>query len=112
MLYEMPAGYSRETVTIPAGTGVVEANTVLGRVTASGKFIPYDDAATDGSEAAAAVSLYPVDATDADVDVTAIVRSAVLVRDALNWHADVDATAMAAAVTALAAANGPILVRS
>ena len=110
--YEAPFNYSRDTVTIASGAGVVKANTVLGKITASGKYTPYDDGSTDGSETAAAISLYEVDATSADVTVAAITRLAIMKLDALNWHADVDATAKTAAIAALAAVNGPILVRS
>jgi hypothetical protein len=112
VLYESPAHYSRETVTVASGSGVVLANTVLGKVTLSGEYAPYDDGNDDGSESAAAVSLYEVDATSAAVPVAAIVRSAILKYDALNWHTAADATAKTAAVAALAAVNGPILVRS
>ena len=112
VLYETPAAYSRESLTIVSGAGIVKAGTVLGKITASGKYTPYDDGSADGSETAAAISLYEVDATSADVTVAALVRSAIVKLDALNWHASVDATAKTAAVSALAALNGPILARS
>lgn len=56
---------SRETVTIVAGNDLA-AGTVLGKITASGKYAPYSDAATDGTEAAACVLYANVDASAAD----------------------------------------------
>lgn len=72
---------SREVITIASGAGVIAPGTVLGKITASGKYIPSPAAEVSGSEGAEvadAVNLYVVDATSADVEVTAIVRSAVL----------------------------------
>lgn len=72
---------SREVITIASGAGVIAPGTVLGKITASGKYIPSPAAEVSGSEGAEvadAVNLYGVDATSADVEVTAIVRSAVL----------------------------------
>lgn len=109
ILYEVP-NLAREEITIVSGAGVVKAGTVVGKITASGKYTPYDDGAEDGSETAAAVTLYEVDATSADVVVSALVRLAAVKSDALQWHASADATAKAAAATALAAAH--LLIRS
>lgn len=109
VLYEVDV-FSRETVTIASGAGVVKAGTVLGVITASGKYTPYDDGSSDGSETAVAVSLYEVDATSADVDTPVLARHAVVKESALQWHADADATAKTAAATALLAKN--IIVRS
>lgn len=66
---------SRETVTLAAGNGELDAGTVLGVVTASGEYAPYDDTATDGSEVASAVLW-------ASADTTAAVDAAVIARDA------------------------------
>ncbi len=109
VLYEEPV-YSRASGTIASGAGVVAAGTVLGAITASGKYTPYDDGSSDGSETAVAVSLYEADATDADVDIAILVRHAVVKEGALQWHADADATAKAAAAVSLASAG--IIVRS
>ena len=66
---------SREQVTVSQGQ-VLGAGAVLGRLTASGEYVAYDNAAADGSESAAAILYGPVDATAADVVATAIVRDA------------------------------------
>ncbi|MCP5197540.1 MAG: head decoration protein [Gammaproteobacteria bacterium] len=109
VLFEIPE-LSRENLTLVSGAGLVKAGTVLGQITASGKYTPYDDGFSDGSETAAAISLYEVDATAADVEVACIARLAAVQTAALQWHANVDATAQTAAYTALAAKT--ILARS
>jgi hypothetical protein len=48
LVWEAFRDYTRETITIAAGT--LEPGTVLGRITASGKYAAHDPAATDGTE--------------------------------------------------------------
>ncbi len=55
--------------TVASGAGVIAKHTVLGRVTATGKLKPYDDAATDGSEVAEVILAEDIDATSEDVPV-------------------------------------------
>ncbi|MCP5196988.1 MAG: head decoration protein [Gammaproteobacteria bacterium] len=104
VLFEIPH-LSRETLTLVSGAGLVKAGTVLGQITASGKYTPYDDGFSDGSETAAAISLYEVDATAADVEVACIARLAAVKTAALQWHANVDATAQTAAYAHLLTAH-------
>ena len=66
---------SREIVTILSGE-TISAGDVLGKVTASGKYVPLAPGASDGSEEAAAIAYEDCDASAADRDVTAIVRDA------------------------------------
>lgn len=88
LITEQPGRLSRTnvTVTVPAST-TLRSGYVLGKITASGKYVPYDDASSDGREAAAGV-LYnelvneEVTAQDMDgvvIDFGAEVRSADLV---------------------------------
>lgn len=58
-------------VVIASGSGVVAANTVLGKITASGKYQAYDNANADGSETAALILTHEVDATSTDVNASA-----------------------------------------
>ena len=55
IIAEEEANYCREVVTVPAGTGIVGPDTVLGKITADGNYVPSDGAAADGSEKACAV---------------------------------------------------------
>lgn len=43
------AGYTQRGVTLAGGNGVLPTGTVLGKVTASGKYVPYTAAATFGA---------------------------------------------------------------
>ena len=61
-------------ITIKAGEGVVAKGTVLGIETATGKYVAYDDAASDGSQVAQAIIADEVDATTYDQLVAAYVR--------------------------------------
>lgn len=82
LVSEAPGTQSRDTVTVivPANT-TLTPGTVLGKVAASGKYKPYDDANSDGSEDAAGV-LYAalVNDTGAPVDTVGVV---------INWSAEV-----------------------
>jgi hypothetical protein len=62
---------SRKLVTLAAGSGVLARGTVLGTITASGKFKPYDPTAVDGSQLTAAGDLAILldDAVDTTADV-------------------------------------------
>jgi hypothetical protein len=76
-------------VTVPAST-VRPPGLVLGRITATGKYVAYNDAAVDGSQTAVAV-LYDEARNDTgapiDVDVAAIVRDAEVRTADLDWNA-------------------------
>ena len=72
LLSEGNGTISREQVTILSGENLV-AGEVLGKVTASGKYVAYDDTAVDRSEVAAGILFNDVDATSGDQLGTAIV---------------------------------------
>ncbi|NTX45162.1 head decoration protein [Burkholderia cepacia] len=65
---------SRERIVVKAGAAL-PAGQVLG-VTGTGEYAPYDNAANDGSEVAAAVLYAPLAASDASRPATGIVRLA------------------------------------
>lgn len=66
---------SRENVTLLSGENL-EAGTVVGIVTASGKYAQVDVNASDGTESAKGVLLRATDATDGDVETAVLVRDA------------------------------------
>ena len=78
-----------DEITIAAGSGIVKAGTVLGRVTATKKCKPYDNDASDGSEVARFLPLHTVDATSSDVKVAAVARLAEVWGERLVWGAAV-----------------------
>lgn len=55
-----------DNVTIVSGSGVIKRGTVLGKITASGKYTTSLTAAADGSQTAVAIAADTVDATSAD----------------------------------------------
>ena len=63
--YEVNPNYTREVVTLLAGMPY-PVGSVLGKITASGKFTLSPATGADGSQVATAVLLYAVDATLAD----------------------------------------------
>lgn len=101
---------SRDTITIVSGAGVVKAGTVLGKITASGKYKPATATGTDGGQTGAAVNIYEVDATSADVSVAAVVRQAEINGNLITYGATVDDNTKKAAKAADLAAVG-IIVR-
>lgn len=100
---EAAGSRSRDAVTIVSGAGVLAAGTVLGKITASGKFKPATATGSDGGQTAAAVLMYPVDATAADALATAITRDAEVNASTLTFGATIDdATKRGAALAQLA----------
>lgn len=68
---------SRERIVVKAGP-VLPAGQVLG-VTSTGEYAPYDNAANDGSEVAAAILYAPLAASESPRPATGIVRLAEVV---------------------------------
>jgi hypothetical protein len=77
LVWEALRDYTREVVTIASGT--LEPGTVLGKITASGKYAAHNPAATDGTETAVAVIWGKADATGGDAPAVAIVRGPAIV---------------------------------
>ena len=75
ILSEGPGVISRDRVTIASGQNLA-AGTVLGKITASGLFAAYDNAATDGTQTAAAILYAAVDASGGNTPGAAITRLA------------------------------------
>lgn len=103
LVSEAAGTLSRETVTVVSGSGALAAGTVLSLVTASGKYAPYDNAGTDGTEVAAAILYRGIDATSADAKAVVVARLAEVNASELVWAAGVDAAGKTAGLTDLAA---------
>ncbi len=78
--------YSREKVTVASGESV-SVGEVVGKVTATGKVVPIDFAAEDGSETAYGIMAAACDASSADTDGVAITHRALVDLDSLVWPA-------------------------
>jgi len=83
ILSEANGTLSRETVIID--TGNLAAGTVLGRVTATGKYVQHAPGASNGSEHAVAVLYAATDATAGDAKAVVIIRDAEVADNALTW---------------------------
>ena len=106
LLSEANRSLSRETKTILSGSGVIEPGTVLGMVTASSKYVPYDADLANGAQVAAAVCFDRYDATSADVEAVVHFRDCEVSDNNLVW---LDVTDKAAGTINLAAKG--IIVR-
>lgn len=77
---------SREHVTVVTGQNLAVGD-VVGKITASGKYAIYNNAAVDGTEVAAGVLFAAVDATAADTAGVIIARDAEVNAAELGWNA-------------------------
>ncbi len=112
LVWEAFRDYTREVVTIATGTTdpVLEPGTVLGKITANGKYAAHDPAALDGTETAVAVLWGKADATAADVPAVVLLRGPAIVNGKdLVFAGTLTQPEIDAAHAALAAAG--ILVR-
>ena len=106
IVWEALRDYCREVVTIATGGAnpVLEPGTVLGKITASGKYAAHDPTAVDGTETAVAVLWGKADATAADVDAVVLLRGPAIVNaNDLVFVGTPTAPEITAAHTALAA---------
>ena len=88
--FELNPNYTRETVTLLAGTDY-PVGAVLGRITTGGKYKLSPAAGSDGAQTAAAVLLYAVDASATDALGVVLMRGPALVsRSALVLDPSVD----------------------
>lgn len=110
ILSEAAGMRSRDNAKMASGAGKVEPGTILGKITASGKFVPHAPAAADGSETAVAIAYAAVDATDADAACVITARDSEVKAAELVYNAATDTDGEKAAVHAALAANG-IIVR-
>lgn len=94
------------TVTVPVAT-TYSPGLVLGKLTATGLYVPYDNAGSDGEEAAAGIlygELVNADATyPADMQATIINQDAEVRKADLQWDAGQDDAAKTAAYADLLA---------
>lgn len=100
---------SREPITLITGQGLVLANTVLGKITASGKYTRYDNDASDGSQTAAAILLADTDTTAGDAKGVGFVRDCEVWTSRLVWGAGITTEGEKTAAYADMAAAGIVL---
>ena len=108
LISEAAGHRSREEITVVSGQNL-PAGSVIGKITATGKYKDYDNATTDGSESAAGILYDAVDASAADKIGVAIVRDAEVDGDVINWNAEVPGADQTAGIADLLAVG--IIVR-
>src|SRR3954464_1470002 len=90
---EEDSQYSREQVTVLSGSNTtgtpLKSGTILGKITATGKYKPQTLAAVDGSQTAAGILLVPVDAGAADKRAVLVARDAIVMQYGLIYGSDV-----------------------
>lgn len=101
--YELNPAYCRDTVTIASGqAAVTERLTVLGKITASGKFAQLNPGASDGRQTAAGICCVAVDAVLLDAITTALIRGPAIVNpNKLIWPAGITAPQKTTALSQL-----------
>ncbi len=88
--YEVNPNYTRDVITLLAGMPY-PVGSVLGKITASGKYKLATSGGTDGAQTAVAVLLYAVDATLADAQGIVVARGPSIVsRAALAYDATIN----------------------
>ncbi len=93
---------SLDKATLISGQNLMPG-TVLGKITASGKYTQHDDAATDGSEVADAILYDSTDATSADMPCVVVSRLAEVIDRKLIFKSGISNANRAAAIKDLAA---------
>lgn len=83
---------SRDQATVTVAGGVaLPSGTVLGKVTATGKLIKYDNAASDGSQQAVGVLGTPLAGVNGDYQALVFTRDCEVIGNRLNGGSGVDA---------------------
>jgi hypothetical protein len=87
---------SREEVTVTLGASALKSGTVMSKLTATGKWVAYDDSGTDGTETASGILYTALPIGTGDVSAVMFVRDCEVVRAALtglNANAEADLAA-------------------
>lgn len=100
LAWEQENLYSREKVTILADE-VLAVGQVVGQVTASEKYVAFNQDGADGSQNAKGIVIADYDATGADIEGVIIARDAIVKPSGLVWPADIDAAEKTAALAVL-----------
>jgi hypothetical protein len=97
LLSEASGMRSRDKVTVTvAGAVALPSGTVLGKITATGKFVKYDEAGTDdGRRVAAAVLWNELEGVNGDYQCAVHIRDCEVIGNRLNGGSNVDANGKA-----------------
>ena len=77
LISEADQYFSRDTVVVTKGSTPIASGTLMGKITASGKYVPSQNSASDGSQTVAGILVHTLTGTTAgDVDGVVIRRHA------------------------------------
>lgn len=102
MLQPGDPNISFDNVTLVAGN-ILPPGSVVGKLTAGGKFTTYNNSNSDGSNIAAGVLCYAADSTDGDVAVVVAVRMCEVIADELKFPSGTSGSDITAALADLTA---------
>jgi len=77
LVWEALRDYCRSTVVLASGN--LQPGTILGKITASGKYAAHDPAASNGTQTAAAILWDSVDASGGDTNAVVLIRGPAIV---------------------------------
>lgn len=108
ILAEPEPKISRQNVTVTVAAGEkLQPGHVMAKLSSGGKYVEYDNAGTDGTEAAAGVLYNECDNTEggapADFSAVVVTRLAAVRKSDLKWASGVDSTGKTAAYADMAA---------
>ena len=87
LVWEALRDYCRSTVILASGN--LQPGTILGKITASGKYAAHDPAASNGTQTAAAILWNSVDASGGDTNAVVLIRGPAIVNPVSYTHLDV-----------------------
>jgi hypothetical protein len=77
LVWEALRDYCRSTIILASGN--LLPGTILGKITASGKYVAHDPAASNGTQTAAAILWDSVDASGGDTNAVVVIRGPAIV---------------------------------
>lgn len=92
---------SRENIVLASGQNL-GAGAVVGKISSGGKYAEYNNGASDGTQSAVGILIYPTDASLADTPASIITRDAEVNLYQINWGSE-SGSDLAAGVVELAA---------
>lgn len=106
LVYMLSSQYCTTEIVVKSGEGKLSTGSVLGALTADGKYVLSPNTGSDGSQTAVGILMFDVDATSADAKGVLLNDIAQVAPNQLTFDSTVDnATKRAAKMTQLRAVN-------
>ena len=105
LLIEVHRGWSRQAITLAGPVAALPMGTIVGKITANGKYAPLTPAASNGTQLAAGVLIADAEASTPDKKADALLRGGVVNLAALVWPAGITELQKTTALAQLEAAG-------